>query len=105
MLHFDTKYSIYNARGKNLDKDMQADKENIRKLLWNQYNSDVKAMEAVRNDNAPPHRSRFTRNLISQELKWKQLQHPIPHIYQILHHQLRLLAFNENVFTEQTIQK
>ena len=27
-------------------------------------------------DNAPPHRSRLTRDLISQELKWKQLQHP-----------------------------
>ena len=27
-------------------------------------------------DNAPPHRSRLTRNLIAQELKWKQLQHP-----------------------------
>ena len=51
MLHFDTKYSIYNARGKNLGKDMQADKENIRKLLWNQYNSGVKATEAVRNIN------------------------------------------------------
>ena len=31
---------------------MQAEKENIRKLMWNQYKSGVKATDAVRNINS-----------------------------------------------------
>ena len=49
---------------------MQADKENIRKLLWNQYNSGVKATEAVRNINsglAPL----FERGIMKLPSRWR----------------------------------
>ena len=51
---------------------MQAEKENIRRLMWNQYKSGVKAAEAARNINAGHRSVRLLVVPISQKFSSQQ---------------------------------
>ena len=66
MLHFDTKFSIFNFVDKILGLRDAGRQREYHKLTWNQYKSGVKATEAVRNIN-----SRLAQEAVNNRMaKW-----------------------------------